>query len=320
MLPESPLQTKRQRIAGEQLAVGQAQYSTALEAAGILRRLMIRVTANITVVNAVVASYKGVFGCLHNPFLKRPGEQPLEVDNFVDVRDTVAATRNAIVMGADVLPLVATPAANYQAWISFPLSYGVPSLENVAGLVMANTVRMGWNNGTIFDVYPAMALGDATLNALNYEAFGVFQTVAPGKAANVLEVFFGQAGDSFTAATVRTIKSKIPIDRLLHMGIVRIDPDSLGGAATLADVVNIGLWHGSTLHSTLPAADNQEQHREIFKTAPVAGQYLMLSDMLDGNPIRSDGSTSIYAEHAPLGAEVIRHQYVYSERLVTVQG
>lgn len=304
-LPKSPAQGRWVRLLGEPVTPGQSGYEKPLTGAGILRGLLLKITANIDVTGASVSTTKALRGLVTAFRLKRPGETP--VDMSAGIMDWVDINRffgQGVVMAEDVVPATTTAAADYVSYSYLPMNFGIQKYAGIAGFPMSKGLRMSINWGTIAAVKDA----NASLVSLSYELWGVFDFVAPGQTVNCVEMFFNEETEQLASGYSGVKTGIVPPNRGLVCGIVRIDQNESAGEKD--DLVDVGLNHQSTLYSVMPAVANQEQHRSRFRSVPIAGQYLMVPDVMGLSPLNTDMSTEVYSLHQSTGIQNIRWQAI----------
>lgn len=312
---KSPDQGRWIRIQGEPVTPGTQAYEKPITGAGILRGLLIKLSATIDVTGASNTTGKGIRGLVQSLRLKRTGDTPIDMGSgIVDWLDIVKFFRNGITMSEDTVPATTTAAAVYTSYTWLPMSFGIPKYEGVAGFPMSKGLNFSINWGTISDVKDA----NATLDALTYELWGMFSFVAPGQVVNCAELFFNETTETLASGYDGDKYGPVPAGRGLVAAITRIDQNE--SAAEKDDLVDVGIQHQNTLYCVMEAAANQELHRGRFGAAPVAGQYICMPDVMGLSPLNTDKSTAVYAKHLTTGQQNVRWQGITAADTMAVRG
>lgn len=314
-LPLSPAQGRWVRILGEPVTPGQTGYEKPISGSGILRGILLKISATITVTGASVSNTKALRGLISSFRLKRTNDTPVDMgQGIMDWHDLVKFFRKGITMLEDVVPAVATAQAVYTSWTWLPMDFGMDEYKNLAGFAMSKGLSVSMNFGTISDVKDA----NATLDALSYEMWGEFEQATPGQKVSCVELWFNETTEQLASGYSGEKYGPIPAARGLIAGVVRIDQNESAGEKD--DLVDVGIQHQSTIYAVMPAAANQEMHRGRFGAAPIAGQYIIVPDVMGKSPLNTDKSTAVYAKHLSTGVQNVRWQGITAALTETVQG
>lgn len=314
-LPLSPAQGRWTRILGEPVTPGQTGYEKPITGSGILRGILLKISATITITGASVTTGKGIRGLVSSIRMKRTNDTPIDMgQGIMDWHDLVKFFRKGITMAEDVVPAVATAQAVYTSYTWLPCDFGMDEYKNLAGFPMAKGLNVSMNFGSIASVKDA----NATLDALSYEMWGEFDQAAPSQKVSCIELHFNETTEQLASGYSGEKYGPVPAGRGLIAGIVRIDQNESG--AELDDLVDVGIQHQSTLYSVAPAFASQEMHRGRFGSAPIAGQYIIVPDVMGKSPLNTDKSTSVYAKHLATGIQNVRWQSITAASMENVQG
>jgi hypothetical protein len=312
----APLISSRIRIDGDNLTAGQSNYSYKVKGSGILRGVLVRLLATIEVTGAATATTKGLLGLFKHPRLKRSSSSPLDWTSSVDIRDLIEG-QAPVTLKKTALPATTTAPAQYEAFFYLDLAYGLKHWRGFAGLSMADPINLEFDIGNLLtDVYSA----NAVMTALSFEFWGDFDKVLAGHSVPLFELYAGEETYRFSGAGALAKKYQVPSGKGLVLAIARIDQDESAGEKD--DIDNVGIYHNATDHTRLLAAANQEAERTLNGCNPVDGQYLIHTDLQNGerNPMTTDGSTAVLVDHNATGAQSVRAQWVYIDKILTIKG